>query len=646
MTLYDISTEHDYDGIELSIFRPKDNIPEVNAADVVLLFQVKVQRWNSNPISLITNNRTIISVYSAAKIPKYPRPAGNALQARAGKENVKAPFEIDNIYVSYFYNTIDKGAVPEQEEFQLMATRAVNVKQKFSLLQDVSESKFCDIIVQVCRDIYDLGDRITLYVSDYTENDSFFNYTYEGIQDLDSGSSDMYGYTSKRRDSDTANKWVGPYGKKAMQVTCWEPHASIIREEVKAGDWVSLRNVQIKMGRDGNNLEGALREERNQPITAKVNVAVLETHDKDTIDPRLKDAIRRWRDYTKEKNKQVKTLKASEGKRKYTPDDTDDTSKRNSKAQASEGKRKHTTDDTDESGKPNSKARRKRQRAEAYKKVEEQETKLKEEVLGLNPLIVCETPPEPAFSQVASIVEQQYQQTTIDGNQIMLPLPFVCAKYCANVRVVDFHPTRLEHFARPRKVNAFDILSDNSGSEATSSSEEEDDDDDDDTIRVGHETVWEWRFALQLEEASPKAEEPKRVWVLVNNMEAQCLTGLDAADLRKDEATLATLREKLFTLWGEVEERKHWQLNQKAEARKRKPGAAPPPTMSDDEDGGRRRVSTAKKTDVPVVSNKPFTCCIRQYAVRRKESDLALADAGDGHRWQRMFGLFGTKIGS
>jgi hypothetical protein len=42
MTLYDISTEHDYDGIAFSIFRPKDNIPEVHAADVVLLFHVKV----------------------------------------------------------------------------------------------------------------------------------------------------------------------------------------------------------------------------------------------------------------------------------------------------------------------------------------------------------------------------------------------------------------------------------------------------------------------------------------------------------------------------------------------------------------------------------------------------------------------------
>lgn len=42
MTLYDISTEHDYEGIELSIFRPEGNIPLVDAADVVLLFRVKV----------------------------------------------------------------------------------------------------------------------------------------------------------------------------------------------------------------------------------------------------------------------------------------------------------------------------------------------------------------------------------------------------------------------------------------------------------------------------------------------------------------------------------------------------------------------------------------------------------------------------
>lgn len=524
--------------------------------------------------------------------------------------------------------------MPEPEEFLLMVSRSANVKQKFSLLEDVSESKFVDIIVQVCRDPFDQGDRVTLYVSDYTENAGFFNYTWDGVQDLDSGNGDMYGYTSKRReDSEVSNKWVGPYGKKAMQITAWEPHAIVIREEVRAGAWVRLRNVQIRTGRDGNNLEGALREERNLVNTAKVNVEILDTKDKDNIDPRLKDAIRRWRDYTKEKDRQIKTLKTREGKSEHSAGDAGGRSSKVSKR-----KRKRAVDDTGELSKMNAKGRRILSRAETFKKVEEQETKLRE-VLGLNPLILCETPPDRPFLHLASILSEQYCHTTIDGDEIRLALPFVNAKYCANVKVVDFHPKRLEDFARPRKVNAFECLSDDSGSESASGSEEYD-------TSHGGAPRWEWRFALLLEDASPKAKEPKRLWAIVNNMEAQYLTNLDAADLREDEGTLLALREKLFTLWGELEERKHWELAREAEARKRKPGAAPPSSQSDDEHGSNRRGSKAKTDFAPKVANKPFACCIRQYGVRKEEPDPALADAGPGQRWQRVFGLFGTKISS
>jgi protection-of-telomeres protein 1 len=43
-------------------------------------------------------------------------------------------------------------------------------------------------------------------------------------------------------------------------------------------------------------------------------------------------------------------------------------------------------------------------------------------------------------------------------------------------------------------------------------------------------------------------------------------------------------------------------------------------------------------------SNKAFTCCIKQYGAKVNESDPSLANAGDGKRWERKFGLFGTKI--
>jgi len=619
--------------------------------------------WNNNPISLITNTRTAIRVYSASKIPKHPKPATKALQPRAGKELEKTPTQEENMYVSYFYHKIDKGSVPQQEEYELMVGRSANVKQKFSLLQDVEEGKFADVIVQACRDPFDQGDKVTLYVTDYTQNNLFFNYTSDGVQDLDSGSGDMYGYTSKTKDSGASNKWVGPYGKMAMQITAWEPHANVIRDDVEAGDWVQLKNVQIKMGRDGNHLEGAMREARNLPNTQRVDVQVYELddlEDEEAIDPRLKDAVRRWRDY-RQANKRVKTLKAFEGKRKSTGRDAEDRTskssggKRKSIADATDatddgasdhhkGKRKHATVDTEEPSKPNSKARRKQQRAEAQKRVEAQETEFREEVLGLNPLILCESPPGRPFMHISSILEQQYYETAVDGDKMRLPVPFVNAKYCANVRVVDFHPERLEDFARPcprkAKASALDILSDDSGNEAASSSEGEQSEDD------RHATRWEWRFALLLEDVSPKAKEPKRLWAVVDNNEAQLLTFLDASNLRKDEENLGRLREKMFTLWGTLEEYKHWELAQADEARKRPPGVAPPPSMSDDEDRGTRRLSKAQLKFAPKVSNKPFTCCLRQYGVRKTETNPALANADERHRWQRLFGLFGTKIRS
>lgn len=44
------------------------------------------------------------------------------------------------------------------------------------------------------------------------------------------------------------------------------------------------------------------------------------------------------------------------------------------------------------------------------------------------------------------------------------------------------------------------------------------------------------------------------------------------------------------------------------------------------------------------VQNKGFTCCIKQYGVKVDEDDPRKANAGDGKRWQRLFGLFGTMI--
>lgn len=77
----------------------------------------------------------------------------------------------------------------------------------------------------------------------------------------------------------------------------------------------------------------------------------------------------------------------------------------------------------------------------------------------------------------------------------------------------------------------------------------------------------------------------------------------------------------------------------------RKPGDMPPMESSDAEDGGPRRGRGERGGEAAAaVSNKPFTCCIKQYGVSVREDDPALASAGNGRRWERVFGLFGTKI--
>jgi protection of telomeres protein 1 len=126
---------------------------------------------------------------------------------------------------------------------------------------------------------------------------------------------------------------------------------------------------------------------------------------------------------------------------------------------------------------------------------------------------------------LATVVEQTYWKTTIEGQEVSLQLPFVCAKYRINARVVDFQPPHLEDFASWRKNTEYDALSDYSGSEVDSGDE----------TRIPEDyrgkKTWEWRFALQLEEYDPKAKsEPTRLWVLVNNTEAQQLVNLDACE--------------------------------------------------------------------------------------------------------------------
>ena len=103
------------------------------------------------------------------------------------------------------------------------------------------------------------------------------------------------------------------------------------------------------------------------------------------------------------------------------------------------------------------------------------------------------------------------------------------------------------------------------------------------------------------------------------------------------------LRERLFVLWGNLEECKQREHEQNQRTLRRVNAGEAPPDSSDDE-----AARTGPGTPQPPanVSNKPFTCCLRQYGVKVPESDARMCDAGKGRRYQRLFGLFGTTISS
>jgi hypothetical protein len=138
--------------------------------------------------------------------------------------------------------------------------------------------------------------------------------------------------------------------------------------------------------------------------------------------------------------------------------------------------------------------------------------------------VKCESQEQPV-TPVSSILEPVYYKTTVEGQEATLTFPFTCAKYRANVRVVDFRPRKIEDFATWRKSTESDVLSDYSSDSDSGSDDLNRELQDGDT---GDE-IWEWRFALQLEGVDPKSKgEKERFWAVVDNIEAQQLTGLDA----------------------------------------------------------------------------------------------------------------------
>ncbi|KAF4975067.1 hypothetical protein FZEAL_8103 [Fusarium zealandicum] len=612
--LYDASVQDDNElSICLNIFRPKNEMPTAGCGDVMLIRSVKVQKYQTEMPSLLTNYETRIAVYTASKIPKPPVGASCALLPPPRPKD-RRPDDKENTFVSQMYHSVDKGRVPGEHEFENMVLVSSNVRDKFSVLQDVSVGRFYDIVAQVVKAPYDAGDKMTLWVTDYTENSTFYHYAYNPLNASEGPDGDPWNYTAKYTKPASSSDWPGPFGKLCMQVTCWEPHATAIREtEVFSGTWVMMRNVQIKLGHNGSNQEGFIREDRGAS-GLKIGIYSLNpAEDPENINPHLKEALRRKRDYERMRKSQLKDINEA------------------SKA----GQKRKAELASEAEPKLNSRSKRNKKRAKA-RHIEPSDER-PPPVGDLNSNVKCENQDKPT-SLVAEMAEIVHHQSAIDGQDVRLKLPFVNTNYRANVRVVNFFPSKLVNFAVPKKESEYDALSDDGG-ESVSSNDTEDEDGTENTMEVFTATRrWEWRFYLEVEDAAvPNKQKKQRMWVAVDNQAAQCLLKLDASNLRHDKQKVEALRNKLFILWGDLEEHKSREREKQREALEKARKGGPPRHSPEGDEAG-------PETSKAQVANRPFSCCIQQYGVKVQETDPAKADAGNGRRWQRMYRLFGTLV--
>jgi hypothetical protein len=458
-------------------------------------------------------------------------------------------------------------------------------REKFKLLQDLElqndkASIFADLLGEV-RKIYSNDFLTELYVTDYTTNGQLYDYVFNVHDEGRTG--DPFGYINV-----DSSSWPGPWGQMTMTVLCRDRQSHVANTKVKVGDFVYLRNICVKMDRDGLKLEGNCRDDPKYPEKELIEVVKAK-------DERRVDVLRRKRVYEE---------KAEANAIRFYRDPSQVRERRQREEAAEE--------QTDEP-----KQKRSKNRTRKNKKANEAERQVKSETaagsvgqarsLAVNPSIRIHNHKGLSFKTIVDILDPDtLNRTTPKGNPYRLP--FQNCTYKSKVRVVDFFPDNIADFAAPIKVSQYDELSDHESSDGQSDLDLAEGSD-------GNHIDWKWRFFLLVEDSRPQPGchgRPTQMQLLVADGDGDGLFNMEACNLRdkKNAIALATLREKLFHLWGDLEEKKQ----------------------------------EAKSTEDALgvkASARPFECLIKEYGVRvrdarRRSDDVVLYD--------RFFRLFGTSI--
>lgn len=560
-------------GLTVRFFREvAATLPKVRTlGDVVLLRTIKMVKFNGQQIAL-SNNRTIVMVFPAASIPDpgfgVAFTGTKRLNCHGAEKDIDSLTPQEQAYViqvkARMQPTIAQipkvtiedptkkpsSNLPPSTPVEKNTRRQSSFGPKFKLVSELRHRDFADICAQVVKKFANKYGYCELYVSDYTKNDAMWYYTPPEEDPEKERDGDMFGYAGPPKKT-----WPGPYGWLVLKVNAKEPHATFINARINEGDFVLLRNVKMKIMAEGSKLEADMWPDSMNP--EKVQVAKLMNHDMQEI-----------REVTRRKEKYWASRKKLEEVQ-----------------QQAEAPRKSRTE------------RNREKKDRKQRKKEEERAAAAAEVHGashggnmhsdLNKHVRC-SHQEVHITSLRDILDPdnaRHTNTLPDGRTYSLP--FINAKYRARVRVVDYSPKLLEDFAVDPLLDE-DVEMSPIGMEYYASPK------------------LEWFFSLTLEDAksTQPGPSPQRIEVHFQHEDAQFLLGNleDPKDLQSNPQLLAKLREKLFTLWGNLEE---------------------------------------KDADTP-LSNRPFECCIGEYGVEMDDDDPEKADVPFG--WKRLYRMFETTI--
>ncbi|KAF1943737.1 hypothetical protein EJ02DRAFT_501880 [Clathrospora elynae] len=481
-----------YSSISCRSFLPKTAFPKIAAGDVAILFNFRLSAWATR-VDAISDSRSHsgMLVFPANRIPVPELSQAYQLgNQRIGCEAVRGtrnPTVKEQMAVIHMKHASSRSG-PQVQQHAAATSHKATTSKKLCLIKDLTFSKFYDVRAEVVN-IYYKGEKVDLKVTDYTSNQDLFYYADPEIE----------------ADFLVVHRgWKGPFGQLTLDVALWDSNATWARENVKAGDFVFLRNMYAKMS-PANKLEGTLHQDKVNQGQVDIRKLINQAD--------INEIVERREAYEKQRGS-----KTALGALQNIP--------KKSLAKASSDKKK---------------AKKERLRAEKAAEQTELEQKAREwEVSrsGINANIRAAYP-EMKLSTISDIIYNPHREVRSDKYNAYT-LPFVNCRHRARVRVVDVFPPELDLFAHS--------MSDPKWARQTKNQNLTND-------RVKER--WEWGFVLLLEDAElPRNTVSEKLRVVVNDDAAQHLLNMNASDLKNHPGQLSKLKEKLFLLWGNLMELK------------------------------------------------------------------------------------------